>query len=191
MPFSLHCVTSSSQSFRIPFVGGSGSSCWQIKSSQSISNKGQRQRTVETKDSRSKRISKWTDSCGEALHVRVCDFYFKMGKCSFIQQPPTQQTVQHLSPLPRLHNRKTGSRRRRSLCPSSLADAARPGEEKRRCPPKSRERKSLTLISQPISKQVQIAWMSRWGWNDHQSKLLPSVNLARAIGCCVAPLMCC
>lgn len=93
MLFSLHCFTSSSPSFNIPFVGGSGPPRSQIPSSQSITNKGQLQRTAETKDSGSKGIRKWTDSCGGALHVRVCDFDFKMGKCVLSNRRPTQQTL--------------------------------------------------------------------------------------------------
>lgn len=168
MLFSLHCFTSSSESFSIPFVGGSGPPRSQIQSSQSIGNKGQLQRTAETKDNGSKGIRKWTDSCGGALHARVCDFHFKMGTCVLSNRRPTQQT-------------------RLLVCAGVQADAARPGEEKRRGPLGSAERKSLIWISQPISKQVQIAWMSRGGGgrNAHQGKLLLSVYLARALGCCV------
>lgn len=125
MPFSLHCFTSSSESFSIPFVGGSGPSRSQIKSSQSIGNKGQLQRTAETKDSGSKRI-RIEQIPGGALHVRVCDFHFEMGKCVLSNTADcavcvaVTATSQQDVPL--------GSRSHHSLCPRRCSKARR-GEE--------------------------------------------------------------
>lgn len=123
MTFSLHLFTSSSQTFSIPFVGGSGPSRWQIRSSQSIGNKGQLEGTAETKDNGSKRIRKWRDSRGAALHGWLCNFHFEMEKCVLSNSPRTPQTVQRLS----LKDVRLGPRRRHFLHPRQCPKARRLG----------------------------------------------------------------
>lgn len=166
--FSLHCFTSSPQSFAIPFVGGVGP---QIKSSQCIWNKGQRQRTAETKGNRSKRIGKWRDSCSGTLHLKICGFYFEMLKCVVSNSPPTQQTVQRLSPLLGFLNRK--SCLLYVLTTSSLSRAMPR-------PLRSREEKNHYYGS--LSQSA-----SRWRLPESQDGVKRSslVYFRRAIGCCV------
>lgn len=150
MPFSLHCFTSSSHSFSIPFVGGSGPSCLQIKSSQSISNKGQLQRRQKTTGQR--------ESGSEQIRVEkpcMCESVNSISRWESVvlsNSPPTQQTVQRLSLLPQLHNRKTGLRWRHSLCPRWCCKAGRGGETVSTEQPWKKENHSSEFLSQSASK---------------------------------------
>ena len=90
----------------------------QIKSSQSIGNKGQLQRTAETKDTGSKRIGKWSEQVPleKPARVSLC-LPFWDGKVCFVHQP--FHTADWPPSVPVYWSFTAGRRSRRchSLCP--------------------------------------------------------------------------
>lgn len=164
--FYLDCFTSSSQSFSIPFVDGVGP---QIKCSQC--NKGQLQRTAETEENGSKRIRKWTDSCSEAPHSRVL---FWDGEVCFVQQPSNTADCAASATITGFLNRKKWLSVRDDDALSVHAGAASSEDQK--------------IIFMDFSANQRAGGgcltLKTW-WNAHQSKLMPSVHLRRAIGWCV------